>query len=270
MVTQGGPQAIGVIGAGIMGEALISALIKSGREPSSITITEKREERATELIDLYGVKAASLEMNVKSADVLLLVVKPQDMATTLEELKSSIKNSTLLISFAAGKRIEFVNAKLGANFPIIRVMPNTPTLVGEGMAAMSVGVGVSPAQVAFVRDFLSATGQVVEVAEELQDAVTAVSGSGPAYFFAFVEAMVAAGVKLGLPESVATQLSTQTLFGAAKLLATSDKSAQTLRENVTSPNGTTAAALSSFTESNLSGIVEKAMTAARNRSQELA
>lgn len=270
MVIEGGPQAIGVIGAGIMGEALISALIESGREPSSISITEKRAERATELIDLYGVKAASLEVNVKSADALLLVVKPQDMAITLEEMKSSIKNSTLVVSFAAGKRIEFVSAILGGSFPIIRVMPNTPTLVGEGMAAISIGAGVSPAQVAFVRDFLTATGQVVEVAEELQDAVTAVSGSGPAYFFAFVEAMVAAGVKLGLPESVATQLATQTMFGAAKLLATSDKSAQTLRQNVTSPNGTTAAALTSFSESDLSGIVEKAMTAARNRSQELA
>lgn len=270
MAIEGGPQAIGVIGAGIMGEALISALIGSGREPSAITITEKRAERATELIDLYGVKTASLEMNVKSADALLLVVKPQDMAIMLAEIKSFIKNSTLVVSFVAGKRIEFVSAILGANFPIIRVMPNTPTLVGEGMAAISIGANVSPAEVAFVKDFLAATGQVVEVAEELQDAVTAVSGSGPAYFFAFVEAMVAAGVKLGLPESVATQLATQTMFGAAKLLATSDKSAQTLRQNVTSPNGTTAAALSSFSESDLSGIVEKAMTAARNRSQELA
>lgn len=270
MVNEGGPQVIGVIGAGVIGEALISALIDSGHAPSSITISEKRAERAAELTKMYGVGEASLEENVKSADVILLVVKPQDMATTLEEMKPTIKNSTLVISFAAGKQIAFVNSVLGAVIPVIRVMPNTPTLVGEGMAAISIGAGVSAPQIAFVKDFLSATGQVVEVAEELQDAVTAVSGSGPAYFFAFVEAMVEAGVKLGLSEEVATQLSTQTMFGAAKLLTTSNKSAQTLRQNVTSPNGTTAAALASFAESDLAGIVERAMTAARNRSQELA
>ncbi|MBC7462973.1 MAG: pyrroline-5-carboxylate reductase [Actinobacteria bacterium] len=270
MENEGGPQLIGVIGAGIMGEALISALIASGRQPATITISEKREERAAELIEKYGVRAASLRANVQSSDAILLVVKPQDMATTLDEMKESIRSSTLVISFAAGKRIEFVNSRLGSAIPVIRVMPNTPTLVGEGMAAISIGTGVSASQVGFVKDFLSATGQVVVVAEELQDAVTAVSGSGPAYFFAFVEAMVEAGKELGLPEDIATQLSVQTLVGAAKLLDTSGKTAKTLRENVTSPNGTTAAALASFTKSDLAGIVDKAMTAARDRSQELA
>jgi pyrroline-5-carboxylate reductase len=270
MENAGGPKTIGVIGAGIMGEALISALIQSGRTPASITITEKREDRTAELIEKYGVSSASLDENVASADALLLVVKPQDMASTLEAVSAHVRNSTLLISFAAGKRIEFVNAILGSTFPVIRVMPNTPTLVGEGMAAISIGDGVSESQVNFVKDFLSATGNVVEVAEEFQDAVTAVSGSGPAYFFAFVEAMIEAGTKLGLSEEIATQLSVQTMVGAAKLLATSGKSAQTLRQNVTSPNGTTAAALASFTSSDLAGIVEKAMIAARDRSQELA
>ena len=217
MVIESAPRSIGLIGAGIMGEALLSALIASGRDPASITITEKREDRAAELGGRYGVKTASLEENVRSADALLLVVKPQDMAATLEEMKADIKSSTLVISFAAGKRIEFVNSILGANFGVIRVMPNTPTLVGEGMAAISVGDGVSAYQVAFVKDFLSATGQVVEVAEELQDAVTAVSGSGPAYFFAFVEAMVETGMKLGLSEEVATQLSTQTMAHGSAL-----------------------------------------------------
>lgn len=270
MENEGGPQLIGVIGAGIMGEALISALIASGRQPSDITISEKREERAAELVEKYGVGVALLNSNVESSDVILLVVKPQDMAATLDEIKESIRPATLVISFAAGKRIEFINSKLGADLPVIRVMPNTPTLVGEGMAAISIGAGVSAAQVGFAKDFLSTTGEVVVVAEELQDAVTAVSGSGPAYFFAFVEAMVAAGIELGLPEDIATQLSVQTMVGAAKLLDTSGKSAATLRENVTSPNGTTAAALASFTQSDLAGIVEKAMTAARDRSQELA
>lgn len=264
------PTAVGVIGAGVMGEALISALISAGVSPELITISEKRQDRADELVDKYGIAVEDLEANVFKAQVLLLVVKPQDIATVLTDIKGSINPSTLVVSFVAGKRIEFISSLLGGKNPVIRVMPNTPTLVGEGMAAMSVGPLVTPAQSSFVRDFLSATGQVVEVDENLQDAVTAVSGSGPAYFFNFVEAMVKAGTELGLPSEVATELTIQTMVGAAKLLATSGKSAATLRENVTSPNGTTAAALASFADSDLSGVVKKAMVAARDRSQELA
>lgn len=264
------PKNIGVIGAGVMGEALIAALISSGIAASSITITEKRDERAAELIDKYQVKSAGLKENVELADALLLVVKPQDMQSTLMEIRNWITDATLVISFAAGKRIDFVAGALGSQFSIIRVMPNTPTLVGEGMAAISVGAGVSLTQLNFVRDFLRATGRVVEVDESLQDAVTAVSGSGPAYFFAFIEAMICAGVELGLTADVATELSVQTMVGAAKLLATSGESAESLREKVTSPNGTTAAALASFSKSDLAGIVTKAMTAARDRSRELA
>lgn len=264
------PGHIGVIGAGIMGEALISAMISAGVRPEAITISEKRDERAAELTDTYGVRVADLESNVAKSEVLLLVVKPQDMATLLSDMKNLIRPTTLVISFAAGKRIEFISNLLGPANPVIRVMPNTPTLVGEGMAAISIGPNVTPEQSQFVRDFLAATGRVVEVDESLQDAVTAVSGSGPAYFFYFVESMIKAGVDLGLSEAVATELTIQTIVGSAKLLSTSEKSPTTLRENVTSPNGTTAAAISSFSQSDLPGIVKKAMTAARDRSQELA
>jgi pyrroline-5-carboxylate reductase len=175
-----------------------------------------------------------------------------------------------VITFAAGKTISFVSNGLGTNNPVVRVMPNTPTLVGKGMAAASLGAGVTAAQRDFVLGFLAATGTVIEVAEDLQDAVTATSGSGPAYFFAFVEAMVAGAQELGLSEKDATTLTVQTLLGAATLLEESGKSATTLRENVTSPNGTTAAALSSFGSDNLNSMVAKAMKAARDRSQELA
>ncbi|MEI9907939.1 MAG: pyrroline-5-carboxylate reductase [Actinomycetota bacterium] len=264
------PITVGVIGAGVMGEALLSALISSGIEPSLISITEKREERAQEIVAKYGVNTTSLSENVKNADALLLVVKPQDMESTLQEIKAAVRPGTLAISFAAGKQIKFISSILGDGVPVIRVMPNTPTIVGEGMAGISTGPSVAPEQLNFVKDFLSSTGRVVEVDEELQDAVTAVSGSGPAYFFRFVEAMIAGGIELGLSPEIATELAVQTMVGAAKLLATSGKSATTLRENVTSPNGTTAAALSSFSDSNISEIVLKAMTAARNRSQELA
>ena len=261
---------VAVIGAGVMGEALITALISSGVKPDQITISEKREDRAQELISKYSIKVASLATNVSNADVLLLVVKPQDLATVLEEVKGAINPKAVVITFAAGKTISFISNSLGTGNPVVRVMPNTPTLVGKGMAAASIGAGVTDAQRDFVLGFLAATGKVIEVSEELQDAVTATSGSGPAYFFAFVEAMVAGAQELGLSEKDATTLTVQTMLGAAQLLEQSGKSATTLRENVTSPNGTTAAALSSFSNDNLNSMVSKAMKAARDRSQELA
>ena len=174
----------------------------------------------------------------------------------------------LLISFAAGKKIEFISSKV-PSAKVIRVMPNTPMLVGKGMSAVSLGSGIDDASKSFVLEFLNSVGKAIVVDESLQDAVTATSGSGPAYFFAFVESMVKGAVELGLSEEVATQLTVQTLVGAAELLLSSGKSATTLRENVTSPNGTTFAALQSFAASDLEQIVAKAMKAARDRSIEL-
>ena len=261
---------VAVIGAGVMGEALIAALISSGVNPDRITISEKREQRAQELIARYSIKQAALSSNVADADALLLVVKPQDMASVLEDIKGSINPNAVVITFAAGKTISFITSGLGTANPVVRVMPNTPTLVGEGMAAASMGAGVTAEQRDFVLGFLGATGKVIEVSEELQDAVTATSGSGPAYFFAFVEAMVAGAQELGLSQEDATTLTVQTIVGAAKLLNQSGKSATTLRENVTSPNGTTAAALASFGDDKMSSMVAKAMKAARDRSRELA
>ena len=261
---------VGVIGAGIMGEALIAALISYGVAPELITISEKRKDRADELVNRYAVTVAEIESNVANSEALLLVVKPQDMASVLAEVKDSINPRALIITFAAGKKISFITQALGTGNPVVRVMPNTATLVGAGMAAISLRDNVTAEQSAFVTGFLAATGKVVEVPEDLQDAVTATSGSGPAYFFRFVEAMVEGAVKLGLSHEVATQLTVQTMIGAAKLLEESGKSATTLRENVTSPNGTTAAALASFDGNHISTLVATAMQAARDRSQELA
>jgi pyrroline-5-carboxylate reductase len=261
---------VAVIGAGVMGEALIVALISSGVNSDRITISEKREERAQELIAKYSINSSELASNVANTDALLLVVKPQDMGSVLEEIKGSINPDAVVITFAAGKTISFISNGLGTTNPVVRVMPNTPTLVGAGMAAASMGAGVTAAQRDFVLGFLGATGKVIEVSEDLQDAVTATSGSGPAYFFAFVEAMVAGAKELGLSQEDATTLTVQTIVGAAKLLDESGKSATTLRENVTSPNGTTAAALASFAASDLNSMVADAMKAARDRSQELA
>ena len=260
---------VGVIGAGVMGEALIAGLISYGVKPSLITIAEKRKERSDELVSRYKVRSGELK-EICTCDVLLLVTKPQDMQTLLADIKPLLGSNTLIVTFAAGKKIGFIAENTGGANPIIRVMPNTPTLVGKGAAAVSLGAGVSAQQRDYVKGFLAATGKVIEVDEDLQDAVTATSGSGPAYFFAFVEAMIAGAVKLGLSEKDATTLTVQTIVGSAALLDESGESATTLREKVTSPNGTTAAALASFTDSKLNEIVSQAMTAALKRSQELA
>ena len=257
---------ISVIGAGVMGEALISALIKAGHQPEHIEIIEKRTERVAELIAKYSIKSGS---DLKNSGVLLLVVKPQDLSQVLQEINGKFPEDSLVISFVAGKQIANIANSLGGKNPIVRVMPNTPTLIGKGAAGYSFGAGVTEHQKSFVIDLLNAAGVAVEVSEDLQDAVTATSGSGPAYFYAFVEAMVNGAKELGLSEEVATELSIQTLIGAAKLLESSGKSPTTLRENVTSPNGTTFAALQSFSASDLNEIVAKAMKAARDRSIEL-
>ena len=257
---------ISIIGAGVMGEALIAALIKAGHAPEHIEIIEKRQERCDELVAKYSIKVGK---DLSNSDVLLLVTKPQDVDGVLADINGKVKSGSLVVSFAAGKKISTISKGLNGQNPVVRVMPNTPTLVGKGAAGFSLGSGVTEHQKKFVIDFLTAAGVAVEVDETLQDAVTATSGSGPAYFFAFVESMVKGAVDLGLSEEVATQLTVQTIIGAAELLATSGKSATTLRENVTSPNGTTYAALQAFAASDLEKIVASAMKAARDRSIEL-
>lgn len=263
-------QKVAVIGAGVMGEALIAALIRSGVAGPSIAIVEKRQDRCNELIARYGITQSPLKEAVAGSDFILLVVKPQDMQDLLSEIAPTINKSALVMSFAAGKTISFIANGLGVSQPIVRIMPNTPTSVGLGAAGYSFGQGVSDEQKAFVASLLSAAGVAVEVDESLQDAITATSGSGPAYFFAFVEAMIEGSVALGLSRIDATTLTIQTIVGSAALLEKSGDSPTTLREKVTSPNGTTAAALASFSEDHLTEIVTRAMKAARDRSQELA
>jgi pyrroline-5-carboxylate reductase len=262
-------QKVAVIGAGVMGEGLIAALALAGIAPSLITIVEKRRERVDELITKYGVTSKTLNEAVATSDVILLVVKPQDLQELLVEISPVINKSALVMSFAAGKRIEFIASHLGTGNPIVRVMPNTPTSIGLGAAGYSCGAGVTPEQQAFISLLLGAAGKAIEIDESLQGAVTATSGSGPAYFFAFVEAMIDGAVALGLSREDATTLTIQTITGSAALLERSGDSPTILREKVTSPNGTTAAALASFTQDKLSEVVARAMKAARDRSEEL-
>jgi len=263
-------QKVAVLGAGVMGEALVTALIASGVKPSAISIVEKRPDRCSELVGKYAITVDSLENAVSTSDVILLVVKPQDMQGLLVEIKPHINASALVMSFVAGKKIGFIQENLSGTQPIVRIMPNTPTSVGLGAAGYSFGSAVTQEHRVFVASLLAAAGKAVEVDESLQDAITATSGSGPAYFFAFVEAMVEGAIALGLSREDATTLTIQTIVGSAALLKRSGDSPTTLREKVTSPNGTTAAALASFSNDHLSEIVARAMKAAHDRSQELA
>jgi pyrroline-5-carboxylate reductase len=261
---------VGIIGVGVMGEALLAGLVNSGFAKDQISFAEKRLDRATEISTKYGATHAELADLATNSDVVLLVVKPQDLGSLLGEYGQLFKDGSLLVSFAAGKTTSFISNFVASEVGIIRVMPNTPTLVGLGMAAISTGQSVSKEQVTFVEEFLSTCGKVITVEEKLQDAVTAVSGSGPAYFFAFVEEMIKAATELGLSAEDARTLTIQTILGAGKMLDESGLTPTKLRENVTSPNGTTAAALNKFNEGKLGELIKVAMTAARDRSQELA
>ena len=260
---------VGLIGVGNMGQALLVALLKAGADPAKIKFAVRRSERNHEIEEHYGITAASVEEMAAESDVLMLIVKPQDLESIMERCAPNLKQDALVISFLAGKKIATIEGGLG-NPAVVRVMPNTPTLLGVGMSIVSYGNRVRPDQQRFVSEFLAAAGKSVEVAEELQDAATATSGSGPAYFFAFVEAMVEGAVAMGIDEQTATSLVVQTIVGAAKMLDETGKSATTLRENVTSPKGVTYEGLKVFGEADLTGLVSRAMKAAADRSRELA
>jgi pyrroline-5-carboxylate reductase len=257
---------VGIVGTGIIGEALIEVLLRAGLSRESLFVAEKRQELRDEIINKYGVSEIK---DYSSLDAVLFAVKPQDYMATLETISSSLSNSPLIVSFAAGIKIKSIEEKLGKGSRVIRVMPNTPMVMGRGMSAMSLGSAAFSDDQEWVRGFLSKAGEVIVVDESLQDAVTATSGSGPAYYFAFTEAVVGAARRLGISPEDAVTLASQTLIGAALMVEKSGKELSTLRENVTSPNGTTAAALKSFADSGLEEIVYKAMKAAHDRSIEL-
>ncbi|MEY3710261.1 MAG: hypothetical protein RLZZ99_82 [Actinomycetota bacterium] len=254
-----------IMGAGVMGEAMIVSLLRSGLKADAILIREKRAERLAELIDRYGVSTGSLA----DCDLVIVAVKPQDVDATLTELAKEISEKTLVISLLAGIKSAKFEEGLKPDTRVVRVMPNTPLLLGQGASGVARGKHAIDSDIEWVISLLNNSGVAIEVSEDLMDAVTATSGSGPAYVFRFVEAMLAAAIELGLGEVEAALLVKETLIGAAKMIADSGKDVATLRQNVTSPNGTTAAALASFNDSDIDGIVLRAMRAARDRSIEL-
>ena len=260
---------VAVLGAGVMGETLLSGLLRAGWLADDLVITERRADRAAELAERYGVEVTGNAQAAASADTVVLVVKPQDMAGLLAEVAETLRADTLVVCIAAGISTEYVEKRLPDGVAVVRVMPNTPALVDEGMAALSAGSHCDADHLERARALLAATGKVVTVPEEYQDAVTAISGSGPAYIFYVVEAMIEAGVLLGLPRSTATELVVQTLYGAATMLRETGEHPTVLREQVSSPAGTTMAALRELDDHKVRAAFLTAMVAARDRSREL-
>jgi len=260
----------GIIGAGVMGETLLSGLLRAGRPAESLLVVEKRPDRAKELEEKYAVSVVATLDAAARAETILLVVKPQDMGAVLGEIAPALRPGQLLVSLAAGITTGFVESKVPEGVAVVRVMPNTPALVDEGMAAIAPGSSVDDAHLAEAEELLTAVGKVVHVPEHQMDAVTAVSGSGPAYVFYVVEAMIEAGVHLGLPRSVASELVVQTLVGSATMLRETGTHPTVLREQVTSPAGTTAAALRELDDHKVRAAFIAAMQAAAERSRELA
>jgi pyrroline-5-carboxylate reductase len=260
---------IAVLGAGKIGEALLSGLLAAGRAPADLVFSERHPERAAELTERLGVPSADIATAVEQAAMVVVAVKPQDIAPVLDELAASLKPGAAVVSLCAGLPTSRFEAALPAGTSVVRVMPNTPMLVGEAMSAVSPGTHATEEHLIAVEKMLGAVGRVVRVPESQQDAVTALSGSGPAYFFFLVEAMIDAGILLGLPRAVAADLIVQSAFGAARMLRESSDHPVILREAVTSPAGTTIAAIRELERHGVRAALIDAIEAARDRSVEL-
>ena len=263
---------IAIIGGGRLGESMLRGFLSSGwRTTDDLVVTARRPERLTELHEKYGVVVeASNVAALKGAGLVIVSVKPQDMEAVLEEISAELTPAQTLLSVAAGVTTASIEAHLPPGARVVRAMPNAPALVHEGIAGICGGHDAREEDIALAADALGHLGAVVRVAEYDMDAVTALSGSGPAYFALLAEAMIEAGLLLGLSREVSTQLVVQTMFGSALLLRDEGLHPVELRENVTSPGGTTAAALAVLAAPDgLAPLMDRAVAAARKRAEEL-
>jgi pyrroline-5-carboxylate reductase len=260
---------IAILGAGKMGEALLSGLLRAGRSPSSVTAVVRRPARARELSETYGISVGSAADAAKNASVLVIAVKPQDMGAALAEISSLVAADQLVISIAAGIRTAYIEERLAADVPVVRVMPNTPALVDEAMSVISAGAFASDKHLVLAEELFRAVGKVARVPESQQDAATALSGSGPAYVYYLVESMVDAGILLGVPRKTALELVIQAVYGAATMLRESGEHPVILREAVTSPGGTTISAIRELENHAVRAAFLAAIEAARDRGREL-
>jgi pyrroline-5-carboxylate reductase len=272
---------IAIVGGGNIGEALLSGLLRSGRRPDDIVLAERVPARGDQLAERYSVRVTEVIAAVQSADIVVVAVKPADVDAVTAEIATAATPEQVFVSVAAGVPTGYFEAKLPAGSAVIRVMPNAPILVGVGVTAIARGRFATAEQLKEVGALFESVGGVLTVPESQLDAVTAVSGSGPAYFFLMVEALVDAAVEVGLPRRVATDLAVQTLAGSAAMLlermrdngkstaASEDTTPAQLRATITSPGGTTAAGLRQLESKNLREAVAAAVQAAKTRSEQL-
>jgi pyrroline-5-carboxylate reductase len=261
---------VAVVGAGKIGEVMLSGLLRSGWPVDRLLATTRRPERAAELTERYGIRVVPNEVALVEADVLAIAVKPQDAAALLAELGPKIPTDKVVVSLCAGLPTSFFAKWLAPGTPVVRVMTNTPALVDEAMTAISAGAHATSAHLALAEEMFTPLGRVLRVPESQQDAVTALSGSGPAYFFYLVEAMTDAGILLGLPRQVAHDLIVQTAIGSAVMLRDSGEHPVKLREAVTSPAGTTISAIRELENHGVRAALLGALEAARDRAKEIA
>jgi pyrroline-5-carboxylate reductase len=263
---------VAFLGGGRMGEALVSGLIRSGgRSAGEIMVTSRREERSRELGETYGIDSTLSNADaVAWADVLVLTVKPQDMEVLLSQIREHVTPEQLVVSFAAGIRTSFVEKHLPDGVHVVRVMSNVAVLVDEAMSVVAAGSNAEDRHLEVAEELLGYVGKVIRLKEVHLDAITATSGSGPAYFFLLAEAMIEACILLGLSRDVATELIIQTMLGSAKMLRDTGKHPVVLREMVTSPGGTTIAAIRHLEEAGVRAAFLNAIDAACRRSAELA
>jgi pyrroline-5-carboxylate reductase len=261
---------IGFIGLGAMGTALLKGLIGGGVEPGRIVATDTLQEKLKSSAFTYGIEAVkSVQGVAEAARVLFVAVKPQDMKSLLKSIAPVMRDGQVMVSVAAGVSIHDIEKRFTCKVGVIRVMPNTPCLVCEGAMAVSAGEHVSEEDVEKVVSWLETLGIVRIVPEKLLDAVTGVSGSGPAYVYLMIEALADGGVLAGLPRGLAKELAVQTVLGAAKMVIETQEHPAVLREMVTSPGGTTAAALYVLEKGSFRATVQEAVKAATDRSKEL-
>jgi len=263
---------IAFLGAGAMGEALARGLVSAGAyAPRDVVLFARDQTRLQKLAESLGTRFASSAVEAAAgAEVILLVVKPQMVETALEPLRATVTTGQTLISVAAGVTTGRLEACFDAPVPVVRVMPNTPALVGAAASAICLGKSANETHRAEARRIFEAIGLVVDVEEKMLDAVTGLSGSGPAYVFAFIEALADGGVRAGLPRAVAQRLAAQTVMGSARMLLETGEHPGVLKDRVASPGGTTIAGLHALEQGGFRGVVMDAVVAATERARELA
>ncbi len=263
---------LAVLGAGKAGEALIAGVISSGwRQAGEIVCTARHEERLQELAERHGIRATRDNVEaVQGAGIVVIGVKPQDIEGLLGEIAGAVTSEQTVLSIAAAIPTALIEEHLRDGVPVVRAMPNTPMMVHEGMAGIAAGAHAGEEHMSRAEEILSSVGRAVRVDESYMDAVTAVSGSGPAYFALLAESMIEAGILLGLSREISTDLVVQTMLGTAKMLRDEKIHPVELREAVTSPGGTTIAAIRELEQAGVRAAFLNAIQAAMVRSKELA